>query len=128
MRIRPMAAVRTRAAVRLLVLACLALAPACGGTPTSPQPAAPSELAAEPTAPAPAPPSPTSSAPEPAPPSPSPAPEPTAPSPPPPAPEPPPPPPPPSDAGDNPAWEIEVLTLVNQRRAAGATCGGTTYG
>ncbi len=39
-----------------------------------------------------------------------------------------PPSPPPSDAGDNPSWEIEVLTLVNQRRAAGATCGGTAYG
>ena len=36
-------------------------------------------------------------------------------------------PPPPSSDGDNPAWETDVLTLVNQRRAAGATCGGTTY-
>jgi len=30
--------------------------------------------------------------------------------------------------GANPAWEDEVVTLVNQRRAAGATCGGTVYG
>jgi uncharacterized protein YkwD len=29
--------------------------------------------------------------------------------------------------GANPSWESEVVTLVNQRRAAGATCGGTTY-
>jgi uncharacterized protein YkwD len=36
-------------------------------------------------------------------------------------------PPPPSNEGDNPAWETDVLTLVNQRRAAGATCGGTAY-
>jgi uncharacterized protein YkwD len=34
----------------------------------------------------------------------------------------------PPDGGANAAWESEVVTLVNQRRAAGATCGGLTYG
>lgn len=37
------------------------------------------------------------------------------------------PPPPPPSGGANPGWEDEVVTLVNQRRAAGATCGGTSY-
>jgi uncharacterized protein YkwD len=36
-------------------------------------------------------------------------------------------PPPPPPSSSNPAFEDEVLTLVNQRRAAGATCGGTPY-
>jgi uncharacterized protein YkwD len=47
---------------------------------------------------------------------------------------PPPPPPPGPDCTDPAAWpadwaalEDQVLTLVNQRRAAGATCGGTAY-
>ena len=29
--------------------------------------------------------------------------------------------------GLNAAWEQQVITLVNQHRAAGATCGGTAY-
>ncbi len=129
--VRPMALIRTLAAVRsrVVVLACLALAPACGANPTSPEPALPSELAAAPTSPEPAP-SPQPSAPEPTPTSPPSTQEPAPPlSPPslPSAPEPTPPSTPPG-GGDNPAWEIEVVALVNQRRAAGATCGGTTYG
>jgi len=84
--------VRALAAVRVVVLACLALAPGCGATPTSPEPALPSELTAAPTTPEPVPPSPT-----------------------------------PPGEGDNASWEIEVVTLVNQRRTAGATCGATTY-
>jgi uncharacterized protein YkwD len=44
--------------------------------------------------------------------------------PPPPSPDPPPAPPPPTGS---PSLEDEVLTLINQRRAAGATCGGTFY-
>jgi uncharacterized protein YkwD len=59
--------------------------------------------------------------PAPAPPAP---PAPTPPAPPPPAP--PPPSPPPTDPTAT-AFENEVWTLVNQRRAAGATCGGTAY-
>lgn len=48
---------------------------------------------------------------------------------PPPSPSPPPPPPPdpgPS-VGTSPAFEQQVLTLVNNHRASGATCGGTAY-
>ena len=42
--------------------------------------------------------------------------------------EPPPPPPPPPPAVEtNAAWEQQVITLVNQHRASGATCGGTAY-
>jgi len=95
------------------VLAVLLAAQACGGTPVEPSAAAGVAAGASlsPSAPAPAPePSPGPS-PEPAP-----APEPE--------PAPPPPPPPPSG---NTALENEVLTLVNERRAAGATCGGTAY-
>ena len=57
-----------------------------------------------------------------------PAPSPPAPSPPapsPPAPSPPPPSPPPPSG--SPSLEDQVLVLVNQRRASGATCGGTPY-
>lgn len=32
-----------------------------------------------------------------------------------------------STGGDNPSFEEQVVTLVNQRRAAGANCGGTFY-
>lgn len=48
--------------------------------------------------------------------------------PPPPSPPPPTPPPPPPPAETNPALEDQVLVLVNQHRAAGATCGGTPFG
>ena len=59
-----------------------------------------------------------------------PSPAPTPPPAPPPAPTPPPPAPAPPTPAPDPtatAFESEVLTLINQRRAAGATCGGTAY-
>lgn len=58
------------------------------------------------------------------------APDPNPPAPPAPNPPAPPPPAPPAPAPDPgaTAFEDDVLLLVNQRRAAGAVCGGTTYG
>ena len=64
--------------------------------------------------------------PAPAPPAPPPPPAPTPPSPSP-SPSPTPPPAPPTPDPSAAAFENEVVTLVNQRRAAGATCGGTAY-
>jgi uncharacterized protein YkwD len=80
--------------------------------------------------PAPAPPPADPPAPGPPGPPPDPPPGPPAPAPPAPPPAPPSPPPPPPVPSYDPSWaafEDEVLTLVNQRRAAGAVCGGTAY-